>query len=194
MPLLCTRIKAKVSLLMLQGFTWEFSKCWLQMTCNPRMAESRMQEFRGAHANSLLQQHTQTSAASVPKCYKRLKEKPGDESSFEEVLIQKRAPLSPEGETPETPQTSGTTLPEGMVPKQHAALPPSLGSLSAGEARTEGLRFVLSVSSKWPAWRQLRADLQNFFLSRYQNIFKATCLKIVLFCFNYQNTPILKLR
>lgn len=43
---LCIRTKAKDSLLMLQGFTWEFSNCWLQMNCSPRMAESQMQEFK----------------------------------------------------------------------------------------------------------------------------------------------------
>lgn len=145
------------------------------MTCSPRMAASQMQEFREAHDNSFLQQHTQTSAASVPKCYVRLKEKPGDKSSFEEVLIQKRAPLSPH-------RLLALSSPEAMVTKRHAELPPPPGLLCAWETTTEMLRFVLSASSKWPAWRQLCADVQNF-ISRYQNIFKATCLKIALLLF-----------
>lgn len=52
-----------------------------------------------------------------------------------------------------------------------------LGQLSTAANGTEGLTLVLFSSSKECAWIQQYGDLQDLDLCRYQNIFKATCLK-----------------
>lgn len=93
--LVCPRFKAKARLLVLQGFSWDFSKRWCAITRSPGMTESQTYSIPWSPGQQVLQQHTETAVTAVPSfAMWHWNKTPGDKSSLEKLLIQMTAPIS----------------------------------------------------------------------------------------------------
>ena len=120
MPPVCTRLKAKPHLLVLRGFSWEFSNCWFQITCNPGMTESQTRSaLTGAWDNffsfsstyRLQLQQFQTLLPIIETKPRR------------EVLLWRASNPNKSSNLKPTAFWFWLSLPEVLVPQWHAALP-----------------------------------------------------------------------